>query len=252
MKEVECLNQDFLLKGNTAALLFIHGFTASPSEVLPTARLINETAGFTVKGILLPGHGTRPEDLNRTAWRDWFGAVDKACHIMLQEYQSVYVAGLSMGGMLALLSGLRITGLKGVVSINAPLYIRGLLAVRLLQFIKYCRSSWPKPEIDHELKRQGRFAYECYPLKALDNMLKLRKIVMKELPAMKIPVLLFQSLQDETVLPQSARYIEEACRNYPVQRVDLPHSRHVATMGPEIDKIAEGIIKFINHSENGV
>ncbi|MEQ8176229.1 MAG: alpha/beta fold hydrolase [Syntrophomonadaceae bacterium] len=241
----------FYIEGKHAAILFIHGFTASPSEVLPTARLIAEARGVAVRGILLPGHGASPEELNRFGWEDWFEAVKDACLSLLRDFESVYVAGLSMGGMLSLLAGVRIPNIKGIVSINAPIFVEDFFKVRLAARLKYWRSSWPKADIDYELKQQGRFAYDCYPLKALANMLKLRKIVMKELPAMKLPVLVFQSLQDETVLPHSARYIEEACRNSRVQRIDLSHSRHVATMGPEIDKIAENIIAFVNRWEKG-
>lgn len=241
----------FLLEGNTCALLFTHGFTASPSELLPTARLINEIGGFTVQGILLPGHGASPEELNRFSWEDWFGAVNEACLSLQRDFQSVYVAGLSMGGMLSLLAGLRISGLKGVISINAPMFMQDYYRTWLGARLRSWRSAWPKSDIDYELRRQGRFAYDCYPLMALDNMLKLRKIVMKELPAMKRPVLVFQSLQDETVLPRSASYIENACRQSPVKRIDLPHSRHVATMGPEIDIIAENMVEFVNRLEKG-
>lgn len=239
----------FLLEGKSPALLFIHGFTASPSEVWPTARLINEIGEFTVQGLLLPGHGSRPEDLNQFGWEDWFGAVNDACHSLQRDGYSVYVAGLSMGGMLALLAGLRIPALKGIVSINAPIFIKEFFKVRLLSSLRYWRASWPKTEIDHELKQQGRFDYDCYPLKALESMLKLRKTVMREMPAMKRPVLVVQSQQDETVLPHSASYIQNACRHISVTRLDLPRSRHVATMGPEIDKIAENIIKFVKRSE---
>lgn len=241
----------FFLDGRPPALVFIHGFTASPSEVLPTARLINKIGGLAVQGLLLPGHGVSPNELNRHGWEDWFGAVEDACLSLQRDFGSVYAAGLSMGGMLALLAGVRIPGLKGVVSINAPIYVKDFGKVRLISRLKLFRAAWPKSDIDNELRRQGRFDYDCYPLRALDNMLKLRRIVMKELPGMKLPVTVFQSLQDETVLPYSANYIENACRNSPVCRIDLHRSRHVATMGPEIDKIAANLLDFIDRLEKG-
>ena len=34
--------------------------------------------GYTVAGPLLPGHYTRPEEINRYHWRDWTRAVEDA------------------------------------------------------------------------------------------------------------------------------------------------------------------------------
>lgn len=50
--------QPFLLEGGEDAVLLIHGFTGSPAHMRTVGEAING-AGFTAKGILLPGHGGR-------------------------------------------------------------------------------------------------------------------------------------------------------------------------------------------------
>ncbi len=237
----------FILNGKSPdALLFVHGFTASPSEVFPTAALINEMGDITVKGILLPGHGSSAEELNRTGWQDWSRAVNNECRSLQKDYLRVFVAGLSMGGMLTLHAGLQVHGLAGVVSINAPLFIRDTRGIRWSPLIKYWRPYWPKDPIDFKLREQGRCDLDCYPLKAMHSMWRLRKVLMKNLHAMRIPVLVIQSQMDETVLASSADFIVQSCRQASVYKVELPDSEHVATMGSEKEKIAAEIVRFIN------
>ncbi|HWP95393.1 MAG TPA: alpha/beta fold hydrolase [Syntrophomonadaceae bacterium] len=239
--------QPFLWPGTGhAALLFVHGFTASPSEVAPTARLIHQSGNITVQGILLPGHGTDPLDLNQTRWLDWYRVVEDRCHHLLGEYDQVYLAGLSMGGMLALYAGLHVEGLKGIISINAPLFVRNPGRVRVAPLLQFCRSCWPKEKVEFDSREQERFAYDCYPLKALSSMLILRRRLMKGLPDMKLPLLIMQSKQDESVLMESAHYIFRHCRQAEVRVLELPRSKHVATMGVEKEMIAQEIQSFIN------
>ena len=55
----------FFWKGGETGVLLLHGLTATTAEVRPLAkRLLNE--GYTVSGMLLPGHGTTPENLSHT------------------------------------------------------------------------------------------------------------------------------------------------------------------------------------------
>ncbi|GAW32853.1 carboxylesterase, partial [Carboxydocella sp. JDF658] len=58
--------------------------------------------GWTVQVPLLPGHGTDVEELARTCWRDWGAAAEKAVVELRQKCDRVYLAGLSMGGLISL------------------------------------------------------------------------------------------------------------------------------------------------------
>ena len=78
--------QPFFLKGSQeTALLFIHGFTASPSELYPTAQLIYDLCGYTLSGPLLPGHGSNPCSLNKSSWEEWYNAVRKELNFLMEN-----------------------------------------------------------------------------------------------------------------------------------------------------------------------
>ncbi|RYG65174.1 esterase, partial [bacterium] len=61
----------FDLVGNDdIGVVLVHGFTGTPYEVRYLGDRLVE-AGYTVRGLRLPGHGTSIADLDRTRWEDW-------------------------------------------------------------------------------------------------------------------------------------------------------------------------------------
>ena len=69
----------FLLEGsNRKAVLLIHGYTGTPSEMLPLGNYLNQL-GYTVLCRRLPGHGTSVGDLERTTAEDLYSAAKDAC-----------------------------------------------------------------------------------------------------------------------------------------------------------------------------
>ncbi len=60
---------DFLIERGEPAALLIHGFPGTPAEMLPLAPILN-SAGWTTRGLLLPGFGAQIDSLfQRTAHR---------------------------------------------------------------------------------------------------------------------------------------------------------------------------------------
>ena len=92
----------FFLPGGEHAVLLLHGFTGSPSHMRPLGDALN-AAGFTVRGIALKGHDETVRDMMRATWHDWLEDARRACAELALKYARVSVAGLSMGGVLALL-----------------------------------------------------------------------------------------------------------------------------------------------------
>ncbi len=249
MTDISPQAEPFYLPGSSdRALLLLHGFTASPSEVYPVARLIHEQSACTVSGILLPGHGTSPELLNNCSWSDWYEAVRNELDKLMAKYTRVFVGGLSMGALLALNAGLNQVGLQGVVAINAPIYNRNPFLTTCAPVYGYLRPYYPKKGVQEldELEEQGRFAYRVMPVKAFQSLMNLRGKIMREIQQLQIPALIIQSLLDESVHPRSGRFLHTKIKANGSTLLELKSSKHIATMGSEKEQIAQEIITFMN------
>ncbi len=243
-----------LRKRNTdTALLMVHGFTASPSELLPIAHIISNSMGWDVYGPLLPGHGETPQALNKMSWSNWYAALENSMREMRPNYDKIYLVGLSMGALLVLKMGTQELGIKGIVSINAPIFTKSmLLDWGIIEVLKYFIPLWPKKKSDLEdyLSKQGRFAYSFYPLVAMSSMNELRKQAKKQVRNIKSPVLIVQSQLDENVSLKSAIFLARELGQAQDDIIMLPRSTHIATMDREKEDLAQAIIDFIKNINN--
>ena len=224
------------------AILFLHGFTATPSELEPTVQLLRQE-GFEVYTPLLPGHGASPEVLNQSDWKEWFASVTENLSQIHGRYEKVIVAGLSMGGLLALLAAARLEEkVDGVVAINAPIWALSFPMNCLWQF------SFLLPPLPCSVKKAkrgalpGREAYDVYPVRALRSMLSLRKLVMRECSRISLPASIIQSRMDEQVSPRSGTWLVEAIPG--AAYTELCLAGHVATIGVEREKIVAAICRL--------
>ncbi len=92
---------DFMLRGGRAGVLLIHGLTGTPAEMRFVGKGLHR-AGFTVYGMQLAGHCGSEADLLKTGWRDWTRSVREGADQLRREVDHLFVAGLSMGSILAL------------------------------------------------------------------------------------------------------------------------------------------------------
>ncbi|WP_353893847.1 alpha/beta fold hydrolase [Proteinivorax hydrogeniformans] len=191
------------INGNTKAVLVIHGFTGSPTEVHPLARFLADQ-GFDVFGPCLPGHGTTVEDMIQYTDKDWIDAVDKVLADMIANYQKCYVVGFSMGGAIALhLTAKYQQDISALATISAPIYIPK--ATYFANLIKHFKKSIPKPpKPDYGVPI---FSYTETPVQSLPFIVNIIKQAKKDIPKISIPIFVSQGLKDSTVYPKSAGYI---------------------------------------------
>ena len=104
--------------GGEIGVLLCHGFTGSPQSMRPWGEYLAER-GLTVSLPLLPGHGTRWQDMQVTGWQDWYAEADRALRELTDRCSRVFVCGLSMGGTLALrLAARHGAEISGLVLVN--------------------------------------------------------------------------------------------------------------------------------------
>lgn len=94
-------SMEYLWRAGPSGVLLIHGLTGTPTEMRFVARGLH-AAGFTVHAVQLAGHCGSTEDLIATSWRDWYRSVETAALKLREQVDRLFVAGLSMGAVLAL------------------------------------------------------------------------------------------------------------------------------------------------------
>lgn len=87
--------------GSKTGLLCVHGFTGSPFEVRPLGEHFARK-GWRVRGIVLPRHGGLPDALKGARWQEWPAAARAALDELNASCDHVFVAGLSMGGLVTI------------------------------------------------------------------------------------------------------------------------------------------------------
>lgn len=96
-----CPNVEFFFPGDSRGVLLIHGLTGTPQEMRLLGKGLNNR-GFTTRGVQLAGHCGSVDDLLATGWTDWYRSVETAAREMRGSVDHLFVAGLSMGALLAL------------------------------------------------------------------------------------------------------------------------------------------------------
>ncbi|HEX2979291.1 MAG TPA: alpha/beta fold hydrolase, partial [Anaerolineaceae bacterium] len=112
----------FFWKAGPVGVLLLHGMTSTTAEMRPFARFLYER-GYTVAGPLFPGHGTTPQDLSRRKWTEWAASAGDAYQYLTSICDQVFVAGASMGGLLALFLASKQAEITGLLLYAPALYI---------------------------------------------------------------------------------------------------------------------------------
>jgi carboxylesterase len=229
--------------GGPYGALVIHGFTGSPQSMKPIARAL-AAAGFAVELPLLPGHGTRVEEMVPTRWSDWSGAIERAYEDLRARCEKVVLCGLSMGGTLGAWLGARHQEIAGIALVNP------LISARAPLWAAVTETARQSPEellegIGSDIALEGvvESAYRMTPVKALVSLSEALDELEPELGKIVSPLLLFVSPNDHVVDPESAELLAQSVSG-PVRTVALERSYHVATIDHDRDLIASTTVEF--------
>ncbi len=233
----------FFFRGGPEGVLLIHGYTGAPGEM----RLLGEflhSRGYTVMGVLLPGHCAAPEVLAQQTFSDWYGEVKQAYYKLKQICRKVYVAGLSMGGLLTLKAAAELNPDK-IVVMAAPIYVcdrRQLLLPFLRFFIRYIKKRRRVFDVPDEYCVQC----EVMPVKPLTSMFAFVKECKKGfLKKVKAPCLVMQSKIEHTVRWQSAQFIYDNIASEKKELVWYEHCGHILTLDKEREAVFNKILAFL-------
>lgn len=206
--DIRRTTEPFFFPGGELGVLLIHGFLTAPGELRPLGEHL-ATAGMTVSGIRLRGHGTQPEDLAKASWQDWLADVEAGLAELRQRCTRVCVAGLSLGGALALHAAAH-NAVERVVTFSAPdsalarhpLLRLAKAGARIVRSIPKIGSDVREPEA-----RRAHFTYTRVPLHGVMQIIALMETIDAHLPRITAPTLLVQARHDLVVPRQTPRRI---------------------------------------------
>ena len=236
--------EPFSAEGGPVGVLLCHGFTGSPASMRPWAKAL-AAAGHRVELPLLPGHGTRWQDMQVTRWTDWYAAVERDLLSLQKRCDHVFVMGLSMGGTLALrLAEEHGSTVSGVVVVNPSIHSHNRM-LHLLPAMRHVVASFPGVCNDINRSGEDELAYDRVPLQALHSLTALWRVVTTDLPRITQPLVVYGSAVDHIVEPSNGRAVIDGVSSEDLLYVQLPNSFHVATLDNDAAAIIEGSLDFI-------
>ena len=219
----------FEAAGGDVGVLLIHGYTGSVAETRPMGTYLAER-GLTVRCPLLPGHGTRSEDLTRISWQAWADAVEMALRDLQGQCDTVFVGGLSLGSLLTLWLGLEHPDIAGLIPMAPAIRVQTRLmplALGLRYLFKYNPLGRWATMIWVTLRQStgvgATMSYRC-GVRARSTCSSGR--VRRALPQIHQPILIIQGRRDAHLHPQAAEELYDAVASADRTVVWLEHSGH--------------------------
>jgi len=217
------------LTGGDRGVLVLHGFTGSPHSMRPLAESIADR-GYSVEVPLLPGHGTRFEDLVPMRWGDWTSAAAASFDVLAASCRTVAVVGLSVGGGLACWLAERHPETAALVVINPMVKpIDPELREGARALLDSGVETIDGVSNDIALEGSDEYGYDRLPIAAAMSLMDGLEDVAGSLSSITCPVLVFTSRQDHTVTTDNSELVVASVAG-PVEHVWLEKSYHVATL----------------------
>ncbi len=101
-------------QGNGKGILLVHGLGDSPWSYHDIGASLAQQ-GFLVRSVLLPGHGTRPQDMLTTRLAEWQQVVREQAGILAAETEQLYLGGFSTGANLVLSYAMQHDSVSGLL-----------------------------------------------------------------------------------------------------------------------------------------
>ena len=266
------LDEGILLPGsNGQAVVLVHGLTGTPNELRFLAWFL-QSNGYTVFCPRLANHGRSLRVLQQTSWKEFYGSVRTAFCRMQREHTHVFVGGLSMGALLALLVADEFPeAVAGVTCLSPTLFYDGWnvpwynFMLRLAPYTGLQDRFFFKEEPPYGLKSErirervhqyyqhasladmhdvDRFGYPFFPVRLLTELRRLVRELRGRLHGVRCPCQVIQARHDDMSSVRNAHFIEANVSSAVKEVFYLEDSFHVITADQERGKVANAMLEF--------
>ncbi|CEG55811.1 alpha/beta fold hydrolase [Legionella fallonii] len=258
-------------KAGKTGILIIHGFSGTPGEVLEFGNQLWKE-NITIAIPQLAGHCSSEKDLKLSNRHDWYESVEKAYNLLAEHCDQIYVAGLSVGGLLALkLAAEKKEKLVGVILLSLVFFYDGWNMSKLkinllmpfiihtpLRFLTAFKERSPygikdervRQSIELIMKNQRSNASEQIgimkisgsSLKEVNNLIRDTK---RLLPHIHCPALIIHSLEDDMASIKNVEFLQRKIGTKQIKLCYLNDCYHVITLDKKKNEVAAHVLHFL-------
>ena len=251
------------------AVIMVHGYPSTPYSFEYSANRAYEH-GYDVYVPLLPGFGTRPRELYRTTFTQWYGYLENYYRDIRVEYDHVHVLGTSMGGAMALRIGEEFSDTEeapdALATVAAPVFLNdirlGVIQKWGYYFMRLVSLFTPalNPHIHLGGKRENDgeelwIGYGGAFVSGGVSFMHALKGIRSNLHKITIPLYSAHDQGDRTIAFQNLTVIQSGVNSQPffarITRLESNHNRHVLLMYRSIqEELTNEILSFFdNHTK---
>lgn len=211
--------------------------------------------GYPSLGVRLAGHATTPPDLKRSRYTDWLASVEDGAAMLRGCVEQLILVGLSLGGVLALLTSSRLEAVSGVVALSTIHSLPDDPRLRYVNFLSLFRPYLEKSKLppgsgwfDAEAWKD-HISYPNNVTRSIGELDKLLAEMRAELPHVRVPVLLIHSRNDTYVVPENMERLYAALASEDKEKMYVSGSGHVLTRDAARGEVFEAVLNFIQRVE---
>jgi len=260
----------FIERKGSVGVLLIHGLTGTPTEMKQFGKVIARQ-GFTVACPELAGHCATIEALSATKWQDWYLSIEAAFDALKEECEHVFVAGLSMGALIALmLAAKKRHQVAGIILLSTTFFYDGwnvpklkqalLLPLVLYTPLKYFvqwEETAPYGIKDERVRAlvhailenrdnqaADKIGYFKTPATVILESVRLIKAAKKSLKDVVVPTLIVHATEDDMASLKNAYYTQANISSETVETFFVDDTYHVLTLDKRKDDVARRAAQF--------
>ena len=239
------MHEPYLRQGSGQAVVFIHGIVGTPRFWDFCISAVPE--GWTVANLLLPGHGGSVRDFGSVRWGAWEDHVRRTLAELRRTHQRIYLAGHSMGALLAILAAEENPeGIAGLLLMAPPLRIRPRLSALVRNTLKGVGLLESKEELAKYYGTEQDWRVWRY-IGWIPRYLELFALSRRSRQALplSLPLRVFMHGHDELVSPRGAKLLD-ACPDARVQT--LADSAHHDVAAADAQTVRNALAQLLTQT----
>lgn len=230
-------------------VLMIHGFSGGPYEILPLANYIKDQTNWIIETPTLTGHGEAKElSLKGFKAEHWLMDAEIALRKLIKTVDTVYIAGFSMGGLIALYLAKRYKVEKLVLLSAAARYVAPGQILKDLRIIAEDAKNGHLKE--NELFKRYEHKINRVPVSSTIQFMRIVKMVEPYIQSIETSTYIVQGKLDGLVPYTTAQYLYDQLASEDKYIYYSPNGKHHICFSDDCNEWFQKVLVFLQGNSN--